>query len=191
MKKDWEDGFIPVSRIKGSGWTTAAIKKFLGEPDKVMKNPYYASNAMVNYYSIRRIKEIESSDLFIEFVKKNEKRILGTKKTTEKRKQARIKKIKETEFEIVKLPIRELFRRTFNQYNKVREFFGSEVRVSVRSNRKTKKVLLEKYISNNLVLSHRNYSESEENKKNSKPDPGYYKKYVMLLYDAYPWLKDY
>ncbi|MFB5652819.1 hypothetical protein ACE5IS_19435 [Leptospira wolffii] len=144
--------YLSISKIKErSGWSPAARKKFLGEPDKEYPNPHGLSSAPVKLFSIKRIEEIESSELFVEFARKNKKRILGAIKAVEKKKEILRKKIQETEFKIEALPIRELFKRAFYHYNHYQTFLGSERQVSVSSDKSLKKRLILNYVRHRLT----------------------------------------
>ena len=58
--------YVSRKGIKSSyGWTDFLIKKFLGAPDKTMKNPYYRSAGDVQLWEIKKIEEIEKKPEFI------------------------------------------------------------------------------------------------------------------------------
>jgi len=53
---------LNVSSLKDRGWTDAAIRKFLGEPDFTRTNPHYYSAAPMRFYQCDRIEKVEASD---------------------------------------------------------------------------------------------------------------------------------
>lgn len=55
VKKD--DGLVPVSKLKEQGWTDSTIARFLGEPDKLARNPRYAKAAPMRLYSLARANQ--------------------------------------------------------------------------------------------------------------------------------------
>ncbi len=57
--------FINLTELKERGWKNAAIKKFLGEPDKTKPNPKSQKAAPTKLYNFKRVKQAESSEAFI------------------------------------------------------------------------------------------------------------------------------
>lgn len=47
---------------RSSAWTPAAIKKFLGDPDKEIRNPVFRNGPKMRMYATERVEEIEASD---------------------------------------------------------------------------------------------------------------------------------
>ena len=52
---------ITASTLKERGWTEAAVKRFLGEPDALADNPYYRSAAPMRLYDLARVETTEQS----------------------------------------------------------------------------------------------------------------------------------
>ena len=56
---DEQPEFKTVAGLKERGWTAASIKKFLGEPDRFVPNPYYRSASAMRLYYFERVLEAE------------------------------------------------------------------------------------------------------------------------------------
>lgn len=53
--------YIGTPALRDRGWTEAAIKRFLGEPDKRIPNPVYRSAAPARLYSTARAAQAEAA----------------------------------------------------------------------------------------------------------------------------------
>lgn len=49
-------------RDRHRAWTIAAIKKFLGEPDKLVNNPVYRTAPKMRMFLVSRVEEVEATD---------------------------------------------------------------------------------------------------------------------------------
>src|SRR5690606_41625268 len=49
-------------RERDAAWTEAAIRRFLGEPDQLKKNPVYRTAAPMRLYLQERVEEAEATD---------------------------------------------------------------------------------------------------------------------------------
>ncbi|GAA4034771.1 hypothetical protein GCM10023063_18700 [Arthrobacter methylotrophus] len=47
---------------RNPAWTPTAIKKFLGEPDKLVRNPVYRNAPQMRMFLTERVEEIEATD---------------------------------------------------------------------------------------------------------------------------------
>ena len=66
-------GFLNLSKVKERGWTPAAIRNFLGEPDELRRNPHYRCAAPMQLFSQERVLAAEQSDAFIAWKAKTAK----------------------------------------------------------------------------------------------------------------------
>ena len=57
-------GFLNLSKVKERGWTPAAIRNFLGEPDELRRNPHYKCAAPMQMFKEERVLVAEASDAF-------------------------------------------------------------------------------------------------------------------------------
>ena len=62
--------YIYKSTVKQRGWTDGAIKKWLGEPDKTVKNPNYRSGPPSSLYLLSRVVAVEESREFKDWLAK-------------------------------------------------------------------------------------------------------------------------
>ena len=79
--------FLTKAKLKESGWTEGAIKKFLGKPDKTKANPVFRSAAPMALYSSTRIRKLEESPAFLEWLAKRNSRKAGYAKAVATKKQ--------------------------------------------------------------------------------------------------------
>lgn len=63
--------------LQRKDWTEKAIKTFLPQHDKEVKNPKYKSAAPSKLYELEKVEAVENSEGFKSFAVKNHKRILG------------------------------------------------------------------------------------------------------------------
>lgn len=49
-------------RERDAAWTEAAIRRFLGEPDQLKKNPFYRTAAPMRHYLQERVEKVEATD---------------------------------------------------------------------------------------------------------------------------------
>ena len=61
--------FLTLAGTKGRGWTDAAVKKWLGDPDKTSKNPHYRSGPPTKLFLITRIQKVEETEEFQNWLK--------------------------------------------------------------------------------------------------------------------------
>jgi len=66
--------YIYKSTVKQRGWTDGAIKEWLGEPDKTVKNPNYKSGPPSSLYLLSRVVAVEESQEFKDWLAKHSTR---------------------------------------------------------------------------------------------------------------------
>lgn len=47
---------------RNPAWTPTALKKFLGEPDKLIRNPVYRNAPPMRMFSTERVEQVEATD---------------------------------------------------------------------------------------------------------------------------------
>jgi hypothetical protein len=47
---------------RSPAWTPAALKRFLGEPDKMIRNPVYRNGPQMRMFLTERVEQIEATD---------------------------------------------------------------------------------------------------------------------------------
>ena len=57
---------LSAPELRERGWTESLIKRFLKDPDKLVKNPHYSSAAPMRLYLKRRIEKAEGKQMFAE-----------------------------------------------------------------------------------------------------------------------------
>lgn len=112
---------ITLSSVKSRGWTELAIKKWLGKPDKVAKNPHGRNAPPMKLFLLKRVEEIESGEEWIKWSNdtKNKRRTIGekSKERAEKKRQEILDYIKNLSIEINLFEKEELYRLACKHYN--------------------------------------------------------------------------
>jgi hypothetical protein len=62
-KLAYVDG-LPVSELLRRGWTQSLIKKLLGHPDQLERNPHHRSGPKMRLYARTRVLQAEASPDF-------------------------------------------------------------------------------------------------------------------------------
>jgi hypothetical protein len=55
---------LPVSELLRRGWTHGLIKKLLGDPDQLERNPHHRSGPKMRLYARTRVLQAEASAAF-------------------------------------------------------------------------------------------------------------------------------
>lgn len=83
-----DDEFITMSDLKRErGWTDTSIKKFAPIPDHFVKNPHYKSAAPMRLYRVSRIREIEATPEFQDYMEKSMRRRQGAQQAIETKRE--------------------------------------------------------------------------------------------------------
>jgi hypothetical protein len=126
FKKDWNENVrktvgCSISGLKERGWTNAAIKKYLKEPDAEVDNPHYKCAPKMKIYSIERIEKVEDSEEWMNWynssLEKRRNKSISAQKAIKTRKENLIKQIEEIEIEIPKFRRERLYENAINHYN--------------------------------------------------------------------------
>ena len=105
------------SALKSRDWTDKSIELFLKTPDKEADNPYYKFASPMKLYLISRVEEIEKTNEFIEFKNKNIKKVIGSKKAVETKKQKLLKEVKGWVIKLEKKDYNKVVLSAINSYN--------------------------------------------------------------------------
>lgn len=62
--------FLCLADLKGRGWTDGLIKRLLGQPDKLKRNPVFRSKLPMKLYDPGRVLPLENSDEFQDVLKR-------------------------------------------------------------------------------------------------------------------------
>jgi hypothetical protein len=65
-------------------WTPSAIKKFLGDPDKLVTNPVYRTAPKMRMFRISRVEQVEATDEWATWQEANRRRRASTTRTADK-----------------------------------------------------------------------------------------------------------
>jgi hypothetical protein len=89
---------VNISELKQRGWTDSAIRKFLGEPDKLKPNPHYKKAPPMRLYDSDRVEQTEESEEWKEWYQKSldrrEKQSQAMQESAQKKRQELIEKAK-------------------------------------------------------------------------------------------------
>jgi len=98
--------YISISGLKYEGWTEGAIATFLGEPDKIAKNPHYKSASPMKLYirdKVTNIQQTEEWKQWFDGAKEKRKKASERQKIQmDKRRKELVDYINELEIEIPK-----------------------------------------------------------------------------------------
>lgn len=75
--KKLTDKFFTHTELKKRGWTDGLIKRLLGEPDILKKNPVFRSKAPMKLYDSERVEPLEKTDEFQDLLEDAERRQEG------------------------------------------------------------------------------------------------------------------
>lgn len=88
-----QDYLTKAAIKKERGWTDTAIKKFLGDPDKLGSNPY-SSKTPSHLYLLSRVKKAERTKQFKEWKAASVKRRASARKAAHTRKEKTLAKVR-------------------------------------------------------------------------------------------------
>ncbi len=127
-KSDTDKKWVSISGLKYRAWTEGNIKNFLGEPDRLVKNPHYRSAAKMKLYSLDRVLSVESSAQFQNWQRNNaarrQKLKSSTLKAMEKRRQELLQFVDALEIEIPLFEKNKLRKLAIEAYNSLWESRG-------------------------------------------------------------------
>lgn len=150
MKKNDRDNYLCKQElIEDRKWTEASINKFLGEPDKE-KNKWDYPETKVKLYDIKRIKKVEVTDEFIEWMEKSIKRRKKTRETIERKRLQKEEEEKRLRLEIEEQKLKEQKRRRKEFPEWIKNYSPDIPDIDYND-------LLEKAIDNYNELKHREY----------------------------------
>lgn len=127
-----------IAGLKCSGWTNGAIKKFLGESDKEVKNRYYSSAAPIKLYCVDRITTTEQTEEWLEWQKSYLLKKDSLKKRAEKAVLTKVNNLLEEvkeEYEpyVEKFPPDKLVKYAIQHYNDLWFYRGKDKIASISS----------------------------------------------------------
>ena len=98
---------LSVAGLKARGWTDAAIRQFLGEPDKLVDNPHYKSAAPMRLYALARVEAVEASPAWQETQHARHARTAAAQRTTQTKRQALLAEVAALDILVAVLPAAE------------------------------------------------------------------------------------
>jgi len=120
-KKGRKKEYWSKKQLKERGWSESKIKEWLGEPDKLIKNPIFASAAPMQLYLASRVKRQEKNKRFKEWLEKSrikrEKLSKKLKEVNERKRQELIDYINSLEIKIPTMPLKKLREKAVEHYN--------------------------------------------------------------------------
>lgn len=122
-----ESKHLSMQGIKARGWTDALIRDFLGDPDKLVKNPHYRTAPPCKLYTRARVERTERCPRF----KARMEKIVAQRPARRKAAQARADRERQELLALVEAtPIRirkkeNLTKRAIQHYNSFRKYHKS------------------------------------------------------------------
>ena len=108
---------INKAKLIERGWTSAGIKKFLGDPDETKQNPFYRVASPMCLYKLERVKDAELKEEFIKFQAKSACRKEKAKQVVLVKKDKLQNIVKTWEPSIKKYPITWVRKAAIEAYN--------------------------------------------------------------------------
>jgi hypothetical protein len=110
--------YINYTRLKSErGWTDKLINNYLGEPDRIKRNPYYRTGAPMKLYLMSRVLPNECRLDFIKEMQKSFSAKQGGIKGTMTKSCKTLKFIENATISVTRIAIDELKRRALCHYN--------------------------------------------------------------------------
>lgn len=109
--------YLTVSQLKELGWTDGLIKKHLGDPDKLKRNPVYRSKAPMRLYDVQRVEETERLIDWQALEAKREKRKQAAQKAVETKREQLDRYLARVDIKVPKLRPDKLIERACSHYN--------------------------------------------------------------------------
>jgi hypothetical protein len=101
--------------LRERGWTTAAIKKLLGAPDKIVDN--YNAYGVTHLYLRDRVEAVEKTKEFQCWLAKSVNRKAGAVKATKTKHKATMQYVKDLKIEVPVRPLIEIISDACDHYN--------------------------------------------------------------------------
>ena len=108
---------LSASGLKARGWTDAAIRQWLGEPDLCVPNPHYRSAAPMRLYAVARVEAVEASPAWQDTQGARGARKAAAQRATETKRAALLRAIAALDILVAVLPPDELTARACDHYN--------------------------------------------------------------------------
>ena len=110
--------YASIAGLKKRGWTPALIRDFLGEPDKLGRNPYYASAPSTKLYLLSRVDVTEKKPEFMEATVKAASRSAASRAAAERKRAALIEWAENVDIKMPSVTIHEALRRGFDHWRR-------------------------------------------------------------------------
>jgi hypothetical protein len=75
---------------RSPAWTPTAIKKFLGEPDKLIRNPVYRNGPQMRMFLTERVEQIEATDEWKAWEESNRRRSAASGRRKEEKSKPKV-----------------------------------------------------------------------------------------------------
>jgi hypothetical protein len=116
------EAHISPARLKSErNWTEKLIRDFLGEPDKLVKNPHHRTGPMMRLYSIERVDLAEAEPAFLEYVERKaaqrDRQSKTSKATNEAKRHELFTAISAIELSIPAISDSDLWKKAVEHYN--------------------------------------------------------------------------
>lgn len=103
--------------LKERGWTDTLIRRYLGEPDALKRNPHYRSAAPVQLYILSRVEGAEATPEFQNASEKSRRRREGAKRAADTKRVNLLGSLEAAEVEVPEMPRDRLVRAACDHYN--------------------------------------------------------------------------
>jgi hypothetical protein len=109
---------LTASALRARGWTDAAIRRFLGTPDAIARNPVFRSAAPMKLYDAERVAAVESSPEWQAWRAESEVRRVAAAAGAQRRRDGTVAAVAAVEIRLPALERAELERRAVEHRNR-------------------------------------------------------------------------
>jgi hypothetical protein len=109
--------FMAERKLRERGWTPALIRDFLGAPDTLKRNPYYAKAAPMRLYAVSRIEAAEQLPAFLVAQERASRRAEAANTAAGTRRAILFQRVAAMEIRVEELSLERVQRRAIAAFN--------------------------------------------------------------------------
>jgi hypothetical protein len=112
-----QPAWLTAAALRARGWTDAAIRRFLGAPDRTVANPVYRSAAPLRLYDPARVAAVEATAAWRAWQARSAVRRAVAQAAAEQRRRQTIATVAALPIRVIRLPRAELEQRAVSHRN--------------------------------------------------------------------------
>lgn len=119
LRGDKSGDWVTAGGLAERGWTAAAIRRFLGEPDRTVPNPVVRSAAPVRLFSTERVEAAERTEQWQHWREKSVQRSARGRAVADAKRAALLAEIAALDIRVPVMPVEALARLAVAHRNRV------------------------------------------------------------------------